>query len=152
MRVVTSPVERTTLGPNPTTSTELGGRRGNLFVAPRNAQPPQFFQTAGRPSSAAPDFSGVCALREAQASRHEGPTADCCPFDLRTSSSLAITERLNATASAGRANAAAAVVEGIAGEWPAVVERLEQGESLAHKAALNSQVAKQKAADAVRPG
>jgi hypothetical protein len=55
-----------------------------------------------------------------------------------------VSDRLN------RANAAAATVEGIADEWPAVVERLEQSETLSRKAALNAQVAGQKADASVR--
>jgi hypothetical protein len=56
----------------------------------------------------------------------------------------------NATASAGRANQAAASVESIAGEWPAILERLDQCESLSRKAAHSAQVAQQKAGNAVR--
>ena len=43
---------------------ELGGRRGNLSVDLRKTLfPPGFYRCAGRPSSAAPDLTGIHCMR-----------------------------------------------------------------------------------------
>ena len=55
----------------------------------------------------------------------------------------------NSTASAQRANVAAATAEGIAADWPGVLERVQELDALAHNAARSAQAGQQAGGEAL---